>query len=86
MTIAAKRPQGGLTVIVKPKDAARQIIKVNSLKVRDKLKSIECYGVLYVRPNLRLNLSALDTRNTELAKPLLSLSSIEDIAVQMYEP
>lgn len=54
--------------------------------VRDKLENIAPDEVLYVRPNPRLNLLALDTRNTRSAKSLVSLTSLEGIAVKTYEP
>lgn len=43
-------------------------------------------GVLHVRSSPKLNLLALDTRNWNSKKSLLTLTSIEEIAVQTYEP
>lgn len=85
-SVASVQPLRGLTVIVKPKDPTRQISKINPLKLRDKLESLAPDGVLRVRPNPRLNLLALDTRNWDSTKSLLTLTSIEGIAVQTYEP
>lgn len=85
-TLPSTRRRHGLTVIVKPKDPARQISKVNPLKLLDKLDSLAPDGVLRVRPNPRLNLLALDTRNNESTRSLLALTSVEGISVKTYEP
>lgn len=80
------RSEYGLTVIVKPKDGKDLISKINPLKLHEKLESIYPDGVISVRPNHRLNLLALDTRNTEATKALLALTCIGKIVVQTYEP
>lgn len=76
----------GLTVIVKPKDPSKLMKKLNPLKLNDHLDSIAPDGVIAIRPNYRLNLLALDTRNSESTKALLTLTSIGGIAVQVYAP
>lgn len=76
----------GLTVIVKPKDGGQLISKINPLKLHEKLDSIYPDGITSVRPNHRLNLLALDTRNTEATKAFLGLTCIGKVSVQTYEP
>lgn len=83
---ARTMPEHGLTVIVKPKDAGHLITKINPLKLHEKLDSIYPDGIISARPNPRLNLLALDTRNTEATKAFLALTCIGKIAVQSYEP
>lgn len=76
----------GLTVILKPKDPATLITKINPLKLHEKLESISPDGLIRVRPNPRLNLLALDTRNTAATKDFLGLTCIGKVEVQAYEP
>lgn len=80
------RSTHGLTVILKPVDPCQLITKINPLKLHEKLESIAPDGVLQVRPNPRLNLLALDTRNTESTKAFLAVTAIGPISVQAYEP
>lgn len=76
----------GLTVIVKPKDPSKQMKRLNPLHLNEHLDSIAPDGVISIRPNYRLNLLAVDTRNTESTKALLNLTSICGIAVHAYAP
>ncbi|CAN7937988.1 unnamed protein product, partial [Ixodes hexagonus] len=76
----------GLTVILKPKDATKPITKLNPLKLKDTFEGTAPDGVIMVRPNHRLNVLALDTRNIESTKALLKLTSLGGIAVYAYEP
>ncbi|KAG0423184.1 hypothetical protein HPB47_001022 [Ixodes persulcatus] len=43
-------------------------------------------GIIQIRPNYRLNLLALDTRNVESTKALLRLKSLGAVQVMTYEP
>lgn len=63
----------GPTVVLKPLDLSQLITKINSLKLLEKLESKAPDGVIQVQPNLRPNLLALDTRNTESIKVFLRL-------------
>ncbi|XP_077548545.1 uncharacterized protein LOC144161825 [Haemaphysalis longicornis] len=76
----------GLVVIVKPTDPSKIITRFNPLAVKDGLETIAPDGVLQVRPNHRLNLLAIDTRNADATERLLTISSIAEIPVRAYEP
>lgn len=75
-----------LTVIFKPTDTKKLVTKLNPLKLSQYLESVAPDGVLEIRPNLRLNLLALDTRNNESTKALLGVTSICGIPVRAYQP
>lgn len=75
-----------LTVVIKPVDGDHLITKVNPLKLREKLQGFAPDGVTEVRPNPRLNLLAVDTRNMESTKALLTITSIGGIPVRVYQP
>ncbi|KAG0415265.1 hypothetical protein HPB47_007541 [Ixodes persulcatus] len=85
--ITATAPlQPTLTVILKPTDPDKSLAKINPLKISEKLEMTAPDGVILVRPNRRLNLLAIDCRNTESTKALLKLESIRGIPVQAYAP
>lgn len=75
-----------LTVILKPTDSTKLVKKLNPIKLSQYLESIAPDGVIEIRPNQRLNLLALDTRNRESTKALLGVTSICGIPVQAYQP
>ncbi|KAM7295065.1 uncharacterized protein ISCGN_024570 [Ixodes scapularis] len=75
-----------LTVIIKPKDPVSMIATINPMKITEKLEMTAPDGVILVRPNRRLNVLAIDTRNTEATKALLGLTSLGGIPVIAYEP
>ncbi|KAM7303608.1 hypothetical protein ISCGN_013556 [Ixodes scapularis] len=86
-TIITTAPlQPTLTVILKPTDPDKSLAKINPLKISEKLEMTAPDGVILVRPNRRLNLLAIDCRNTESTKALLKLESIGGIPVQAYAP
>ncbi|XP_040068137.1 uncharacterized protein LOC120841324 [Ixodes scapularis] len=86
-TIITTAPlQPTLTVILKPTDPDKSLAKINPLKISEKLEMTAPDGVILVRPNRRLNLLAIDWRNTESTKALLKLESIGGIPVQAYAP
>lgn len=60
--------------------------KLNPLKLNNHLDSIAPGGIIAIRPNYQLNLLALDTKNSESTKALLTLTSIAGIAVQVHGP
>lgn len=84
--ITGQAPKHGLVVVLKPRDPTTLITKINPLKLREKLESVSSEGLIRVRPNPRLNLLALDTRNSAATKDFLGLTCIGKIAVQAYEP
>lgn len=84
--LAVTPPQHGLTIILKPKDPGTLITKVHPLKIHEKLESIYPAGVISIRPNPRLNLLALDTRNSEATKAFLALTCLGSVSIQAYEP
>lgn len=75
-----------LTVILKPTDPMKLVTKVNPLKLAEYLESVAPDGILQIRPNPRLNLLALDTRNMDSTKALLAVSVVCGIPVQAYQP
>lgn len=75
-----------LIVILKPTDPAKLVTKINPVKLSEFLDSVAPDGVLQIRPNPRLNLLALDTRNMESTKALLGVAFICGIPVQAYQP
>ncbi|KAM7284682.1 hypothetical protein ISCGN_001776 [Ixodes scapularis] len=86
ITTSAQQPTHGLTVIIKPADAGKIITKVNPLTLTESLDSIAPAGVVNIRPNHRLNVLGLDTRNVESTKALLKVTSLCGIKVTIYEP
>lgn len=71
---------------MKPNTSATLITKTNPLKLHEKLRSILPGGLIQVHPNQRLNLLALDTRDTAATKHLLGLTCIGIVEVQAHEP
>lgn len=76
----------GLTVIIKPNESSKLLTKINPLRLKEHLESIAPDGVIQIRPNPRLNLLALDTRNSESTKALLTVTLLGGIPVIAYEP
>ncbi|KAG0418856.1 hypothetical protein HPB47_004541 [Ixodes persulcatus] len=75
-----------LVVVLKPKDPSKIIATINPLKITEKLEMTAPDGIILVRPNRRLNLLAIDTRNRDATKALLALTTIGGIPVQAYKP
>lgn len=84
--LAVTPPQHGLTIILKSKDPGTLITKVHPLKFHEKLECIYPAGVISIRPNPRLHLLALDTRNSEATEAFLTLTCLGSVNVQAYEP
>ncbi|KAG0412517.1 hypothetical protein HPB47_010353 [Ixodes persulcatus] len=78
-------PSHGFTVVIKPGDLSQIITKINPLKLSEKLNDIAPDGVILIRPNCRLNLLAIDTRNTECTKTLLKMRTLSGMKVTVYE-
>ncbi|XP_077536158.1 uncharacterized protein LOC144148510 [Haemaphysalis longicornis] len=79
-------PRHGLTVILKPKDPAKIITRFNPLSLKASFELVAPDGVLQLRPNYRLNLLAVDTRNVDATARLLKITTIMGIPVEAYEP
>ncbi|KAG0432796.1 hypothetical protein HPB47_020500 [Ixodes persulcatus] len=75
-----------LTAIDKPKDPDKVIATINTKKIQEKLDMAAPDGVILVRPNRRLNVLAIYTRNRDATKVLLALTTLDGIAVLAYEP
>lgn len=80
------QPLSNLTVIVKPTDPTKLVTNLNPLVLKKKLEDVAPDGIIQIRPNYRLNLLALDTRNVESTKALLRLKSLGAVQVMTYEP
>lgn len=85
-TIISRCSPNGLTLVIKPKDPNSKLSKLNALKLSEMLDSVAPDGVTEIRPNHRLNLLALDTRNQESTKALLHLKRLCGVEVLVYEP
>lgn len=75
----------GLTVIFSPIEPS-PAWKFNALKLSEKLDGYAPDGVMQIRLNKRLNLIAVDTRNTESTTSLLAITSLCGVKVRAYEP
>lgn len=74
-----------LTVIFSPIETS-QVWKFNALKLSEKLEGFAPDGIMQIRLNKRLNLIAVDTRNTESTTALLAITSLCGAKVRAYEP
>ncbi|CAN7939368.1 unnamed protein product [Ixodes hexagonus] len=76
----------GLTVIFILADPNINITRLNSTKLTKALeeKCEDC--IVLIRPNTRLNLIAVDTRNIEAMRSLLAVTSLCKLQVRAYEP
>ncbi|KAG0438852.1 hypothetical protein HPB47_016845, partial [Ixodes persulcatus] len=85
-TIQTPEHPVGLTVIFSPTNPEQSLMKLNMNKVSDafELHCPEC--ILMVRPNKRLNLIAVDTRNSLATKALLQLTKLCGMDVRAHEP
>ncbi|KAG0415387.1 hypothetical protein HPB47_007447, partial [Ixodes persulcatus] len=63
-------------VVLKPKEPSKKIATINPLKITEKLEMTAPDEIILVRPNRRLNLLAIDTRNRDATKALLALTTI----------
>ncbi|KAH9384191.1 hypothetical protein HPB48_026184 [Haemaphysalis longicornis] len=82
---AIQSPKPGLTFISKLTKEAQIISKFNPLEIKDGLESMAPEAVLQVRPNHRLSLLVVDTRNIDSTERLLKATSIAGIPVKAYE-
>ncbi|KAH7946824.1 hypothetical protein HPB52_004898 [Rhipicephalus sanguineus] len=83
---AENTPKPNLTIIFKPRNAEQVITGFNPLALETAFEETAPDGVLQVRPNERLNLLAVDTRNADASERLLKISSIAGVLVKAYEP
>ncbi|CAN7977050.1 unnamed protein product [Ixodes persulcatus] len=84
ISIENKTP--ALTVIYMPIDQRKIITKLNELKLTELLESHAPASVIQIRPNYRLNLLSVDTRNMAASSSLLKVSSLLGIPVRAFEP
>lgn len=78
--------QEGLTVVFVPADAETLLTSLSSVKLSKALEKACPEGIHEVRYNGRLNIIAVDTRNGEATKTLLSLKALCGIQVMSYAP
>lgn len=74
-------PKHGLTVVLKPKDPEKIVTRFNPLQLKASFELVAPDGVLQLRPNHRLNLLAVDTRNIDSTACLLKITTLMGIAV-----
>lgn len=76
----------GLTVIFVSTVENQLIAALSSLKLSSALEQMCPECILEVRPNKRLNLIAVDTRNGQTTRTLLACSELCGMKVRAYEP
>ncbi|KAG0445711.1 hypothetical protein HPB47_016662 [Ixodes persulcatus] len=84
--ISIENKSPALTVIYMPIDQTKIITKLNELKLTELLESHAPASVIQIRPNYRLNLLSVDTRNMAASSSLLNVSSLLGIPVRAFEP
>ncbi|CAN7947217.1 unnamed protein product [Ixodes pacificus] len=84
--ISIENKSPALTVIYMPIDQTKIITKLNELKLTELLESHAPASVIQIRPNYRLNLLSVDTRNMAASSSLLKVSSLLGIPVRAFEP
>ncbi|KAG0445589.1 hypothetical protein HPB47_013628, partial [Ixodes persulcatus] len=62
------------------------IATINPKKIQENLDMTAPDGAILVRPNRRLNVLAIDTRNNDATKAPLTLTTLHGIAVLAYDP
>ncbi|KAG0442878.1 hypothetical protein HPB47_015525 [Ixodes persulcatus] len=76
----------GLTVIFVPAVENQKITAISSLKLSVALEQMCPECIHEIRPNSRLNLIAVDTRNGQTTRALLACTQICGLKVRAYEP
>ncbi|KAG0429877.1 hypothetical protein HPB47_023190 [Ixodes persulcatus] len=76
----------GLTVIFVPAVENKKITAISSLKLSVALKQMCPECIHEIRPNSRLNLIAVGTRNGQTTRALLACTQICGLKVRAYEP
>ncbi|KAG0419587.1 hypothetical protein HPB47_004005 [Ixodes persulcatus] len=76
----------GLTVIFVPAVENQKITAISSLKLSVALEQMCPECIQEIRPNSRLNLIAVDTRNGQTTRALLACTQICGLKVRAYEP
>ncbi|KAG0414497.1 hypothetical protein HPB47_008340 [Ixodes persulcatus] len=76
----------GLTVIFVPAVENQKITAISSLKLSVALEQLCPECIHEIRPNSRLNLIAVDTRNGQTTRALLACTHICGLKVRAYEP
>ncbi|KAM7302474.1 uncharacterized protein ISCGN_017990 [Ixodes scapularis] len=81
-----KAPQVGPTVIFVPANHTDSLTKLSIMRVSSELENHCPESIQMIRPNNRLNLIAVDTRNAQATRSLLKLTSLCGVTVKSYEP
>lgn len=76
----------GNVVIFVPQDPQIKVNNMNPVKLTSALKANCPDGVISIRPNARLNILAVDTRNFDTSTTLLRITTLCGIQVRAYEP
>lgn len=76
----------GNVVIFTPQDPQIKIKTLNPVKLTSALKANCPEGIISIRPNARLNILAVDTRNFDTTTTLLRITTLCGIQVRAYEP
>ncbi|KAG0444381.1 hypothetical protein HPB47_013857 [Ixodes persulcatus] len=71
---------------LRPKDPGKVIETINPKKIQENLDMTAPDGAILVRPNRRLNVLAINTRNNDATKAPLTLTTLHGIAVLAYDP
>lgn len=85
-TMHPPRSSHGLVVIFQPTDPKILVKTFNAIKLTNALEANCPDGIINIRPNLRLNLLAVDTRNNETTSTLLRITQLCGVPVKVYEP
>lgn len=85
-TVLSQRSSHGLVVVFQPTDPKVLVNTINAIKLTQALEANCPDGVHNIRPNMRLNLLAVDTRNTETTSTLLRITTLCGVSVKAYEP
>lgn len=84
--VSIDAPPSTLTVIFTPVDQTKVITNLNEIKLTELLESKAPAGIIRIRPNHRLNLMSVDTRNAESCASLLKMRFLLGTAVRAFEP
>lgn len=81
-----KQRPDSLTVVFLPASADQNITTLSSLKVSQALEMLCPEIILEIRPNTRINVIAVDTRNGQTSRALLSLTNLCGMTVKVTSP
>ncbi|KAG0419531.1 hypothetical protein HPB47_004039 [Ixodes persulcatus] len=81
-----KAPQVGPTVRFVPANYTDSLTKLSTMRVSSELENHCPESIQVIRPNNRLNLITVDTRNAQATQSHLKLTSLCGLTVKSYEP